>query len=196
MSAFDPAGITAAILAGGEGRRIGGEDKGLRLLAGRPLIVHVLAALRGQAGAIVICANRNADRYAKFAPVIADDLPGFRGPLAGVAAALGACKGEWLLTVPVDCPRPPHDLARRLHAAAHESRATVVVAGSKREPLFALYPRGMDASAAAAAARGLGVWRWQGEIRAVETDFSDRAGCFVNLNTPDEFRQWEQGAND
>lgn len=196
MSAFDPADVTAAILAGGEGRRIGGEDKGLLSLAGRPLIAHVVHALRGQAGAIVICANRNADHYAEFAPVIADDLPGFRGPLAGIAAALGACKGAWLLTVPVDCPQPPRDLAQRLHAAVQESRAAVAAARSRREPLFALYPRGMGASAAAAARRGLGVWRWQDEIRATETDFSDRAGCFANLNTPDEFRQWERSAND
>ena len=72
MAAFDPSDITAAILAGGEGRRIGGEDKGLLQLAGRPLIAHVIAALRGQANTIVICANRNADRYAEVAPVIAE----------------------------------------------------------------------------------------------------------------------------
>ena len=197
MPAFDPATITAAILAGGEGRRVGGEDKGLLPLAGLPLIGHVTAALHEQANTIVICANRNADRYAGFAPVVADTATGFRGPLAGIAAALRACKSEWLLTVPVDCPRPPRDLALRLHDAARaESRdLAAVFDGARVQPLFALYRRSLAANAEAALKHDLAVIRWQQDLHRALADFSTRPSEFGNLNTPEEFRQWERSAH-
>ncbi len=191
MGAFDPAAITAAILAGGEGRRVGGADKGLLLLDGSPLIAHVQTALCGQAGTIVICANRNADRYARFAPVVTDAAPDFRGPLAGIAAALRACDNEWLLTVPVDCPRLPPDFARRLHAAAN-GHAAVAYDGQCRQPLFAIYSRDLSDSAAAALARSVSVWGWQDEIGARIVDFSDAPQILANLNTHEDFENWEQ----
>lgn len=197
MPASDPAAITAAILAGGEGRRVGGEDKGLLPLSGRPLIAHVVAALRGQAGSILICANRNADRYAQFGPVIADGGSEFRGPLAGIAAALRACNSEWLLTIPVDCPRPPRDLAVRLiDAALAENRdVATVFDGTRVQPLFALYRRTLSANAEDALKRDLPVIRWQQNLHRTLADFSTRAQEFGNLNTLEEFRQWEQGAH-
>lgn len=197
MPASDPATITAAILAGGEGRRVGGEDKGLLPLSGRPIVAHVIAALRGQVGSIVICANRNADRYAGFAPVVADTTTGFRGPLAGIAAALRACKSEWLLTVPVDCPQPPRDLAVRLHDAALVENRDVAAAfdGMRVQPLFALYHRTLAADAGAALKNDLAVIRWQQGLYRALADFSTRPQEFCNLNTPEEFRHWEQSAH-
>jgi molybdenum cofactor guanylyltransferase len=197
VPASDPAAITAAILAGGKGRRVGGEDKGLLPLAGRPLIAHVAAALRGQVGSIVICANRNADRYSEFAPVIADGEDGFRGPLAGIAAALRVCESEWLLTVPVDCPRPPRDLAVRLHDAALAERRDVVAVfdGTRVQPLFALYRRTLAANAEVALKNDMPVIRWQQALHRALADFSTRAQEFGNLNTADQFRQWELGAD-
>lgn len=197
MAAFDPSVITAAILAGGEGRRVGGADKGLLPLGGRPLVAHVVAALRGQVGRMVICANRNADRYAQFAPVIADGESGFRGPLAGIAAALRACASEWLLTVPVDCPQPPRDLAVRLHdVALGENRDVVVVFdGVRVEPMFALYRSTLAANAEDALRKDMPVVRWQQGLNRALVDFSTCAPEFGNLNTLEEFRQWEQGAH-
>ena len=197
MPASDPAAITAAILAGGEGRRVGGEDKGLLPLSGRPLIAHVIAALRGQAGSILICANRNADRYAQFAPVIADGGSEFRGPLAGIATALRACKSEWLLTVPVDCPRPPRDLAVRLRDAALAENRDVAAAfdGTRVQPLFALYRRTLAAYAEDALKSDMPVIRWQQGLHRALADFSTRAQEFSNLNTSEEFRQWEQSTH-
>lgn len=194
MPAFDPAAITAAILAGGEGRRVGGEDKGLLPLSGRSLVAHVIAALRGQTGVIVVSANRNTDRYNKFAPVIVDDGCGFHGPLAGIAAALRACKSEWLLTVPVDCPQPPRDLAARLHdAALAENRDVAVVFDGRRvQPLFALYRRKLAANAEDALKRDVPVIRWQQNLHRALADFSTRPQEFGNLNTLEEFRQWEE----
>lgn len=194
MPAFDPADITAVILAGGEGRRVGGADKGLLQLCGRPLIAHVIAALRGQAASIAICANRNADCYAEFAPVITDGGREFRGPLAGIAAALRACRSEWLLTVPVDCPQPPRDLAVRLHDAALADNRNVaaVFDGRRVQPLFALYRRTLATNAEDALERDMPVIRWQQDLHRALADFSTRAQEFGNLNTPEEFRRWEQ----
>jgi molybdopterin-guanine dinucleotide biosynthesis protein A len=188
------ADITAAILAGGEGRRVGGDDKGLLVLAEKPLIEHVVAALHEQAGSFLICANRHPDRYARFGTVIRDATPEFRGPLAGISAALAHCRSVWMLTVPVDAPSPPCDLAQRLYAAASTAGAEASVAhdGVRRQPLFALYRSPLARSAAAALEEDAPVHRWQDQIAAVEADFSDCAQAFANLNTLEEFRNWER----
>lgn len=187
---FDRKTVTAAILAGGQGRRVGGRDKGLLHLAGLPLIAHAIAALRAQVGTIVVCANRNANEYAQFAPVIADTTPGFHGPLAGITSALAQCQTPWLLTFPVDCPQPPADLARRLHAA--NVRVAAAHDGGGRQPLFALYRRDDVIAAATEPDLANGVWQWQDKLGAVEIDFSDAAGAFHNLNTDSDFRFWER----
>lgn len=111
MPSVDAQTTTAAILAGGRAERMGGVDKGLLRLGGQLLVERVLTALRAQGiGTWLIVANRSHEIYARYAPVVADAEPGFRGPLAGVAAALTACTTPWLLSVPVDCPDPPPEL--------------------------------------------------------------------------------------
>lgn len=186
-------GIAAAILAGGEGRRVGGGDKGLLSLAGKPLIEHVAGKLRPQVDSILICANRHAEEYSGYGRVLADPGQGFRGPLAGIANALVHSPAAWLVTVPVDAPDPPRDLAARLHAAAMAAHADAAVAhdGARRQPLFALYRSGLAQAAAHALEGDLPVHRWQDGIGTVEVDFSDQAQRFANLNTLDEFREWE-----
>ena len=186
-------GITAAILAGGAGRRLGGRDKGLEMLGGRALVEWVLDSIGG-VDAVVVVANRNVEAYARHARTIVDHSPDGgatkrRGPLAGIAAALADCATPWLLTVPVDCPRPPRGLAARLHAHAIECAAKAAVAhdGETRQPLFALYRRELRESAAAAAAAEQGVWAWQDAIGAVALDFGDSRQQFANLNTPEDF---------
>src|SRR5581483_1360528 len=85
-------GVTGVVLAGGRGTRMGGADKGLVELHGRPLAAHALDRLRPQVDALLISANRNHDRYAALgAPVIADASSTFDGPLAGMLAALSRC---------------------------------------------------------------------------------------------------------
>lgn len=180
--------ITAAILAGGAGTRLGGRDKGLEPLAGIPLVEHVVAALRG-VDALLIVANRNHDVYSRYARTVADADVERHGPLAGIAAACAACDTPWLLTLPVDCPEPPSDLADRLlrEALAHAASAVVAHDGATRQPLFALYRRELAGSAASAAAAAQGVWAWQDAIGARELDFADRGQQFHNLNTPEDF---------
>ncbi len=188
------ASTTVAILAGGAATRLHGCDKGLQPLGGRPLIgwvIDALAAMRGDApfAGILILANRHQEDYANYASTIGDDADGFRGPLAGVAAALRNCDSAWLLTLPVDCPHPPLDLHARLLDAAQQADSAAIVAhdGERRQPLFALYRRDLAGSAAMAVEAGQGVWQWQASIGARELDFSDRHRQFQNLNTPQDF---------
>ncbi|HEX4479742.1 MAG TPA: molybdenum cofactor guanylyltransferase MobA [Rudaea sp.] len=183
--------VTAAILAGGAGRRLGGRDKGLENLAGRALIAHVIERIRPQVGAVTIVANRNREVYANYATVIADDAPGFLGPLAGIASALACCTSTWLLTASVDVPRPPLDLVARLMSAIGDSAVAVAHDGERRQPLFALYSTQLAGSANDALERDLAVWRWQDENNAVDVDFSHERDAFRNLNAPDDFRNWE-----
>lgn len=196
--------LTVAILAGGEGSRLDGRDKGLEPLGGRPLIEwvieycanHVPRARDGSSSAgdveRVIVANRNADAYACYAPVCADLAAGFHGPLAGIASALDRATAPIVMTLPVDSPQPPHDLAARLVDAIERTHANAVVAhdGERRQPLFALYRRTLAADAAAAAHEGRGVWEWQDAIGAREVDFADRRRQFHNLNTPGDFASY------
>ncbi|MET0230919.1 MAG: molybdenum cofactor guanylyltransferase MobA [Rhodanobacteraceae bacterium] len=180
--------LTVAILAGGAASRLGGRDKGLEPLAGKPIVEWVLAACPRSAE-IVIVANRNLDDYARYGRVVIDTEPGFAGPLAGVASALDAAASPRVLTLPVDCPDAPSDLAERLASALDASDASAAVAhdGERRQPLFALYRRELTHAAAAGAKAGQGVWQWQDSIGAVEVDFADRRRQFHNLNTSEEF---------
>jgi molybdenum cofactor guanylyltransferase len=188
------ASTTVAILAGGAATRLQGFDKGLHPLGGRPLIAWVVEAVAAMGGAtpfaqLLIVANRHPDEYTAYAMTVSDDVAGFHGPLAGVAAALRACRSPWLLTLPVDCPQPPADLHARLFEAASQGDSVAVVAhdGERRQPLFALYRRELASSAAVAVEAGQGVWQWQAAVGTRELDFSDRQRQFRNLNTPQEF---------
>ncbi len=189
--------ITVAILAGGAGTRLGGRDKGLQALHGRPLIASVIAGVNSlrHAGArlqLLIVANRHLGEYAVHARTIRDEIDGYRGPLAGIAAALAASTTSRVLTLPVDCPEPPENLLERLTHVAVASAATILVAhdGERRQPLFALYRGDLAAAATAAAAAvraGQGVRAWQDAMAAREVDFSDLRRQFLNLNTAEDF---------
>ena len=110
--------ITGVVFAGGQGRRMGGVDKGLVELDGRALVAHVIERLAPQVGELVINANQNRDRYAAFGyPVVADVIPDFAGPLAGLHAAMAAATTPYVVTSPCDSPFLPADLVARLALA-------------------------------------------------------------------------------
>jgi molybdenum cofactor guanylyltransferase len=182
--------ITAIILAGGRATRMGGTDKGLVELAGRPMIAHVLAVLAPQVEAVLINANRNQARYAEFGhPVIADLDDGFLGPLAGLAAGLQAATTPLVLTAPCDCPLLPADLVARLRAALVAADAEIAVPfdGERLQPVFALVRRELAGSLAAYLAGGdRKIDRWFAQHRLAQADFSDRPETFVNVNDPAE----------
>ncbi len=132
--------ICAGILAGGEGRRFGGVDKGWVLSGGRPMIEIVLDQVRGQVDEIVVSANRSLERYrALGVRVVADGNDGFEGPFAGIVTLLEAARAhEWLLLVPCDAVRLPEGLAHRLLAAAGDADAAALHDGQRLHPLFSL----------------------------------------------------------
>lgn len=187
--------VTAVILAGGRGLRMGGLDKGLVEVGGIALVDRTLAVLRPQARAVLINANRNASAYAaRGCPVIADATPDYDGPLAGMAAALAAIDTPWLLAVPCDCPQLAADLAARLLAAAEAGDAELAVAhdGERLQPVFALLHRDLlPALRTCLTEGGRKIERWYRSRRMVEVDFSDSPGTFVNLNSPEERATFE-----
>lgn len=136
------------ILAGGLARRMGGGDKALRPLAGRPLIAHVIARLGPQVGALALNANGDPARFAAFGlPVLADPVEGFAGPLAGILAgiewaAARAPSARWVVSAPCDSPFLPDDLVARLEAAVRAEGAGLAAAASagRTHPVVGLWP--------------------------------------------------------
>ena len=106
--------ITGVVLAGGRGSRMGGADKGLVDLHGKPMVAHAIDALRPQVGRLLINANRHLDQYMAFGcDVVPDALDGYLGPLAGLASAMQAAATQYVVTVPCDSPLLPDDLVER-----------------------------------------------------------------------------------
>lgn len=184
------ADISAVILAGGRGRRMGGEDKCLLSLAGRPMIAHVIERLAPQVATLIICANRNLDAYRQFGlPVISDRIPGFPGPLAGLHSALHAIDTDWLISAPCDTPFLPVDYVTRMRAAIGSAHAAVAHDGERMQAGFCLLHRELlPALTATLHKQELAVYRFMTTQHAVQVDFDDQAQAFHNINTPEELR--------
>lgn len=180
--------ITGLILAGGEGRRVGGADKGLLEYRGRPLVAHVIERFAPQVERLIISANRNLERYRSFGyPVVSDVSSERHGPLAGLAAGLASCTTAWLAMVPCDCPALPRDLVAHLRAGIGAALLAIATTAEGTQPTFLLCHRNLLPSVEerlAAGERKLMAWcRDQG---ATEIFFSD-ASAFRNLNTLEAF---------
>ena len=190
------ADTTGLVLAGGQARRMGGVDKGLVEIAGRPMIEHVMDALRPQVGSLLINANRNADRYAAYGfGVVPDSIEGFLGPLAGVLSALEVIDTGFLLTAPCDSPLLAPDLAACMHAALARDRADLAVAhdGERQQPVFLLLRRGLAADLRDYLAGGdRKIDLWFARHRLAEADLSHRRDSFINVNDPEERQRVEQ----
>lgn len=190
-STYDSAAVTAVILAGGGGTRLGGVDKALLVWRGRPFIEHSIERLRPQVAAVIVNSDR-ADAYrALQMPVVGDAWPQRRGPLAGVLAALGASTTPFTLVVPCDCPLPSLQLAQRLHDALHAEQADLAyaVTGADEHYLFALLRTTLRESLRAHLAEpGNGaVRRWYAGLRCARVRFDDQPECFININSPADF---------
>lgn len=184
----DPEGlITGVILAGGLGTRMGGVDKGLQLYDGKALVWHVAKRLAPQVDHLLINANRSEAEYAAFGyPVLADQITGFAGPLAGLHASLAAAKTPLVLTVPCDSPRLPLDLVDRLHSALLTANANLAIAraGGRLHPVFCLCRRSLLGPLEAyLEGGGRKVAAWCADMGAIEVDFSEQSEAFGNFNT-------------
>ncbi len=185
-----PDNITAAVLAGGMGRRMGGVDKGLVEVCGRPMIAWTLDAVRTQAGKLLINANRSQTEYAAFGlPVIGDRHEGFQGPLAGLHAVLEAAETPYVAIVPCDTPRLPRDLFARLARALIEddSELAVAEAGGRVHTLHGLFRTALlDDLTRALEADERKPDAWYATRRWSRVDFSDIPEAFDNINTPEQ----------
>ncbi len=188
--------VTGLVLAGGQGSRMGGVDKGLAPFRGRPMVAHVLARLAPQVDEILVNANRNLEAYAAFGHrIVADEIPGFAGPLAGFERGLAHARGDLVATVPCDSPFLPEDLVARLRAGLESAGADLAVArtGDQPHPVFCLMRRRVHGSLERFLASGQRkIDKWYAGLAVVEVAFDDEAGAFANINTRDELADLEK----
>ena len=179
--------ITGVVLAGGQGSRMGGVDKGLALFRGRPMAAHVIERFAPQVDELLVNANRNAGQYAALGyRVIADEIAGFAGPLAGFERGLAHAAAPLVATVPCDSPFLPDDLVSRLRKALEENAAQLAVArtGIQAHPVFCLMRRDVRDSLTRFLAGGeRKIDRWYAQLAVVEVAFDDEADAFANINT-------------
>lgn len=192
--------VLGCVLAGGLSRRMGGGDKTLLELAGRPLLAHVIGRLAPQVGRVVLNANGDPGRFERFGlAVVPDTVEGFLGPLAGVLAALRhaeTCEGVGhVVTAAGDTPFFPDDLVARLAAGADTPETIAMAASAGRpHPVFALWPVGLaddlEARLREADSYSLLAWARRHRLRTVEFDLVGRGAHtidpFFNANTPED----------
>jgi molybdopterin-guanine dinucleotide biosynthesis protein A len=193
--------VVGVLLAGGRSSRMGGGDKALRPLGGRPLLAQVIARLEPQVAEMILNANGDPARFAEFGlPVIADSIADFPGPLAGVLAGLSWVEAnrpgvDYIVTAAADTPFIPSDLVSKLFAAAGDKRQAFCVARSEEgvHPVIGLWPVSMAPDLEKALQQGMRkVGRWAELQAATEVFFPDveiggqKIDPFFNVNTPQD----------
>lgn len=194
--------IAGVLLAGGQSQRMGGGDKCLRPLGGRPILAHVVERAQPQVATLVLNANGDAARFAAFGlPVVADDIAGFAGPLAGVLAGL-----DWAAThlpaathvasFATDAPFLPRDLVAALRDGMREGAYQLACAASdgRAHPVFGLWPLALREDLRQALVGGLRkVDQWTGRYRLIEVEFpAAPVDPFFNANRPEDLAEAER----
>jgi molybdopterin-guanine dinucleotide biosynthesis protein A len=176
---------------------MGGVDKGLEPLRGRPLVAWVIERFAPQVDEVLVNANQNLDAYARLGyRVIPDEIAGFAGPLAGLHRGLTEAAHELVATAPCDSPFLPHDLISRLRGALDRHGAELAVAktGDQPHPVFCLCRKRVLAGLTEfLAGGGRKIDAWYASLKVVEVRFDDQALAFSNINTEDELRAHEKG---
>jgi len=187
--------ITGVILAGGQGRRMGTVDKGLRELRGKAMAAWVIERFAPQVDEVLINANQNLDVYAQFGyRVIPDEIGGFAGPLAGLQRGLNEASHPLVATSPCDTPFLPADLVARLHAALEADAAQLAVArtGDQPHPVFCVCRRDVLPHLTAFLQQGgRKIDAWYATLKVVEVAFDDQPDAFSNINTQAELDAFE-----
>ncbi|HEX5612167.1 MAG TPA: molybdenum cofactor guanylyltransferase MobA [Burkholderiales bacterium] len=182
--------VTGIVLAGGLGRRMGGLDKGLQPFRGKPMVQWAIERLAPQVAELVINANQNRAEYERFGHrVVADELSGFAGPLAGLHAGMKAASHEVVVTVPCDSPFLPPDLVARLQQSLGPCELAVAKTGAQPHPVFSLVRRSVLSHLEAfLAGGGRKIDAWYATLKVVEVAFDDEEDAFRNINTLEELR--------
>jgi len=185
------------VLAGGLARRMGGGDKALLRIGDATILERVLDRLTPQCSGVILNANGDPGRFAfTRLPVVADDVPGFAGPLAGILAGLDwaathAPGVSWIASVPGDCPFLPRDMVARLHAARATDRQPLACArsGEWRHPVVGLWPVALRAdlrhALVAEGLRKIEVWTGRHGIAIADWPTAP-VDPFFNVNTPED----------
>ncbi|QIQ20489.1 molybdenum cofactor guanylyltransferase MobA [Zophobihabitans entericus] len=186
--------ITAIILAGGKGTRMGGQDKGLMMLKNRPVYLHIIDKLQPQVSSIMINANRNQDIYCQSGyPVFADLMADYQGPLAGIYSGLYYAKTDWVLFVSCDTPFLPTNLVDKLWQQMGKHKIAYVYDGERNHPTLMLINKSqitdlknyLDNND-----RKLQIFLAGQDSIAV--DFSEQKLSFTNINTQEELDYWNK----
>ncbi|HXY90674.1 MAG TPA: molybdenum cofactor guanylyltransferase MobA [Xanthobacteraceae bacterium] len=190
------------VLAGGQARRMGGGDKAALVVGGKTILARVLARLDPYCAPIILNANGDPARFSCYGlAVVADGIPNFAGPLAGILAGLDwtakeAPKVEWLASAPGDCPFLPTDLVPRLHAARIAEKKSLACArsGEWRHPVVGLWPVALRDDLRRALAGGLHkIEAWTGRHGVALAEWPDRpVDPFFNVNTPEDLAKAEE----
>lgn len=172
---------------------MGSVDKGLQLLHGKAMVAHVIERFAPQVDRLIINANRNAEAYAAYgAAVIADEIGGFAGPLAGLHAGMSAADSALVATAPCDSPFLPRDLVPRLRAAlSADAQVQLAVAktGDQAHPVFVVARRALLGHLGDyLAGGGRKIDAWYASLKVAEVSFDDEADAFRNINTAAELR--------
>ena len=192
--------VAGVLLAGGLSRRMGGGDKNLKPLGGRPVLAHVIDRVRPQVTVLALNANGDPARFAEYGlPVVPDSIEGFAGPLAGVLAGLdwaerAASDCRWLLSAPTDAPFLPKDLVGRLLRASARADILVAASGGRSHPVAALWALSLRAPLRAALESGTRkVEDFTRDWRVVTVEFpTEPVDPFFNLNRPQDFEEAER----
>jgi molybdopterin-guanine dinucleotide biosynthesis protein A len=194
--------IAGVLLAGGQSQRMGGGDKCLRMLGGRPILAHVIERAQPQVATLVLNANGDAARFAAFGlPVVADDIAGFAGPLAGVLAGLDWAaanlpQATHVASFATDAPFLPRDLVAALRDGMREGAYQLACAASdgRAHPVFGLWPLALREDLRQALIGGLRkVDQWTGRYRLIEVEFpAAPVDPFFNANRPEDLAEAER----
>ncbi|MDZ7276796.1 molybdenum cofactor guanylyltransferase MobA [Pantoea eucrina] len=186
--------MTGVILAGGQGSRMGGRDKGLIEFQGQPLYQHVLQRFRPQVDSVLISANRNIDRYqVSGCRIITDSIPDYSGPLAGMLSGLQHSETEWVAFCACDTPFIPENMVERLWQQRDDAPAVWVKTIARDHPVLCLLHRSL--------VDPLETYLLRGERRLIQflqqqaghaVLFSEREEAFSNINTPEDLVQEEK----
>ncbi len=196
-------GIVGVLLAGGRARRMGGGDKCLRPLAGRPILAHVIERIRPQVDALILNANGDPHRFDDFDLKVAPDvIEGFAGPLAGVLTGMEWADANrtdcpWIVTIATDTPFLPTNLVPEMMAALEKEQAELAcaVSNDRTHPVFGLWPVTLAGALRAAMVDEdiRKVDRFTGRYRLAEAVFPTQPfDPFFNTNRPEDLEEAER----
>ena len=186
--------VTGIVFCGGSGRRLGGVEKPLIEVAGRPLLAWALESLQKQVATVVLSGAADS-AYARFGcEMVPDRAPG-EGPLSGLVTAVEIAKTNWIFTCPGDSPYLAGNLVELLAADAERTGVAVPHDGNRRQNLFLLMRRDRAESLVRFFEQGgRAAHRWLDENGIGVTDLSAMAESFFNVNTPDDLEAWRRRA--